>query len=106
MPDPDPAAGVTASRAGTPIAPILVMNRSRTSLIGEPPRTSETPRPPGHPQPAPDTVPTTVPPERPFSPEAPDVMPGAPHESPVPGLPPEVGPAIAPVEVPPLGPGG
>jgi len=51
-------------------------------------------------------VPTAVPPERPFSPEAPDVMPGAPHESPVPGLPPEVGPTIAPVEVPPLGPGG
>lgn len=62
--------------------------------------------PPERMPPTPDTVPTGVPPERPFSPEAPDVMPGAPHESPVPGLPPEVGPAIAPVEVPPLDPGG
>ena len=55
---------------------------------------------------APDTVPTGVPPERPFSPSPPDVQPGSPGEAPMPGVPPEVGPGIGPVEVPPLGPGG
>ncbi len=55
---------------------------------------------------APDTVPTGVPPERPFAPTPPDVQPGAPGEAPMPGVPPEVGPWIAPVEVPPPGPGG
>jgi hypothetical protein len=68
-----------------------------------PAATPDPPAPVERPPMPPDTVPTGVPPERPFSPSSPDVWPGTPAESPVPGLPPEVGPAIAPVEVPPPG---
>jgi hypothetical protein len=89
-------------RAGAALACLGGMRIDRSARPAASGPAAPTERPPIQP----DTVPTGVPPERPFSPPPPDVQPGSPGEVPMPGVPPEVAPAIAPVEVPPLGPGG
>jgi hypothetical protein len=98
-----PRSGAAVAAGGVPGAPIACVARMHPATP-DLPAGPDPAAPPERPPMQPDTVPTGVPPERPFSPSTPDVWPGAPPESPTPGLPPEVGPSIAPVEVPPLGP--